>query len=196
MRSRSVVWTPKWVSWAARVMPPLSGPSRTAATKKAPRATAAPSSLEEAGQLGRQRRLGRLDGDRTGLLLLRDLALQLDRQQAVGKLRPDDLHVVGELEAALEVTAGDAAIEILLVVLAVLRGLAGDQELVLLLGHVQLGLGEARHRHHDLVGVVARLFDVVRRVAVGAGLAGHRIEQVEDPVEADGGAIERGIVKG
>ncbi len=63
---------------------------------------------------------------------------------------------------------GDAAVEILPLVLAVLRGLAGDQELVLLLGHVQLGFGEARHRHHDLVGVVARLLDVVRRVTVAA----------------------------
>jgi hypothetical protein len=103
--------------------------------------------------------------------------------------------MVGELEAALEIAPGDSAIKILLLVLAARRGLAGDQELVLLLGHVELGLGEARHGHHDLVGVVARLLDVVRRIAVGAGVAGHRIEQVEDPVEADGGAIERRIVE-
>ena len=103
--------------------------------------------------------------------------------------------MVGELEAALEVAAGNAAIEILPLVLAVLLGLAGDQELVLLLGDVELGLAEARHGHHDTVGVVARLLDVVRGIAVGAGLAGHRIEQVEHAVEADGGAIKRRIVE-
>src|SRR6267378_8174486 len=61
-----------------------------------------------------QRRLGAvsLDGDRPRLLLLGDLALQLDRQQAIGQLRAHDLHMVGELEAALEVAAGDAAIQI------------------------------------------------------------------------------------
>ncbi len=105
--------------------------------------------------------------------------------------------MVGELEAALEVAARDATVEILLLFLAFARGgLAGDQQLVFLLGQVQLGFGEARDRHHDPVGIIAGLLDVVRRVAIGAGLAGHRVEQVEDPVEADGGTIERGIVDG
>src|SRR4029079_13535198 len=65
-------------------------------------------------KLVRQGGLGRLDGDHAGLLLLRDLALQLDGEQAVGELGALDLDVVGELEAALEVAAGDATVEELL----------------------------------------------------------------------------------
>src|SRR5689334_10013427 len=79
-----------------------------------------------------------LDPDGARLLLLRDLAPQFDRQQAVSQLGARDLDVVGELEAALKVAAGDAAIEILLVVVGVRRGMAGDQKLILLLGHIEL----------------------------------------------------------
>src|ERR1700754_1961096 len=69
----------------------------------------------------------RLDANRARFLLLRDLALELNRQQAVRELRGHDLHVVGELEVTLEAAARDATIEILLLGLAVtLHGLAGD----------------------------------------------------------------------
>src|SRR5712675_962032 len=122
--------------------PHLNGAESSQPKKKASRLPAAPSSpgaawLQAASlhcRLVRESRLGGLglDLDGTGLLLFRDLALQLDRQQAVGQLRTRDLHMVGELEAALEVTAGNAAIEVLLLVLAVRRGpilsgLAADQ---------------------------------------------------------------------
>src|SRR5689334_771315 len=106
MRSRSVVWTPKCVSCAVRAIPGLYRQK-----KKASRCSATPSSQEQPGckpllcaQLVGQRRLGgTLDGDRPGLLLLGDLALQLDGQQAIGELGAHDLDVIGELEAALEV---------------------------------------------------------------------------------------------
>src|SRR3954466_3850874 len=100
-----------------------------------PRRRLAAGRFTTSGLVG-QSRLGRLrlDLDGAGLLLFGDLALQLDGEQAVGELRTDDLHMVGELEAALEVAAGDAAIEVLLVVVRVRRALPGDQKLVLLLG--------------------------------------------------------------
>src|SRR6185503_18499773 len=198
MRSRSTAWMPKWVSCALRAMacslrPKVKGVavSRDALSQEQPGCRP-----RHCIRLVGQRRLGglALDLDRPGLLLLRDLTLQLDGQQAVGELRPDDLHMVGELEAALEVAAGDAAIEELLALVGVRRGLAGDQELVLLLRQVELGLGEARNRHDDPVGVVASLLDVVRGVAVG-GLAGDVVEQVEHTIEADGRAIERRIIE-
>src|SRR6185503_14922848 len=69
----------------------------------------------------------RIDADRTRLLLLWDFTLQLDREQTVGQLCAENLHVIGELEAAFEIAASDAAIEILLVGVAIGRGVAGDQ---------------------------------------------------------------------
>src|SRR4051812_16600908 len=193
MRSRSTAWMPKWVSWALRTMASVYRQKKKASRFPAtpsPRSSLAAGRFATSGLVG-QNRLGRLrlDLDRPGLLLLGDLALQLDGQQAVGELRADDLHMVGELEAALEVASGDAAVEVFLALVRVRRALPGDQELVLLLGQVQLGLGEARNRHHDPVGVVAGLLDVVRGVAVG-GLASHVVEQVEHTVETDAGAIE------
>src|SRR6185437_10035746 len=197
MRSRSTAWMPKWVSWALR------GMASVYAQKKRASRIATPFPQEQPGcrpptvsGLVGQRRLGglALDLDRPGPLLLRDHALQLDGEQAVAELRTADLHMVGQLKSALEVAAGDAAIEILLALIRVRRALAGDQELVLLLGQAELGLGEARNRHDDPVGVVASPLDVVRGVAVGS-LAGDVVEQVEHTIEADGRAIERRIIE-
>src|SRR5262245_63013353 len=84
------------------------------AKKRAPRFPTAPliGDVSCCRCLVREDRLARLrlDGDCPGLLLFRDLTHQLDGEQAVGELRTRDLHVVGELEAALEVAAGDAAV--------------------------------------------------------------------------------------
>jgi len=79
--------------------------------------------------------VGALDADRPGLLLLGELALEIDAQHTLGKARTHDLDVVGELEAPLEVTAGDAAIEIFLV-LGRRMALAADKQLVFLLRDV------------------------------------------------------------
>src|SRR5689334_25273231 len=119
---------PKWVSWALRVM------RVTLQAKEKGVACATPF---RSNFLVGQGRLGlALDLDCPGLLLLRDHALELDGEQAVGELRTGDLHMVGQLEAALEVAAGDAAIEVLLALVGARRALAGDQQLVLLLGQV------------------------------------------------------------
>lgn len=81
-------------------------------------------------------RLG-VDADWARLLLLGNLALKLDGQHSIGQAGAHHLDVIGELEDALEVAAGDAAVEILLL-LGRWLGPAVDQQLVLLLGDVEL----------------------------------------------------------
>src|SRR4051812_40366837 len=75
---------------------------------------------------------GVADRDLARLHFFGQLALELDGQEAVLQLGPRHLHVVGELEAALEPAGGDAAIEVVLLLLAGL--LAGDDQQVRLLG--------------------------------------------------------------
>src|SRR6185369_3415905 len=140
--------------------------------------------------------LGGADGDGAGLEPLRDVADQLDMEQAVLEVGALHLDVVGELEAPLEVARGDAAVQVLALLVVRLLG-AGDGERLLLEVDADLVLGEARHRHRDAVVVLAKPLDVVGRIA-GRGLVkpGHRVEQVEKPVEADGGAIEGSKIDG
>src|SRR6185312_14464211 len=71
------------------------------------------------------------DLDLARLFRLRDLEHEIDMEQAVVEACTGDLDVIGELEAALEGAACDAAMEISRGVL-VLLGLAVNQELVLL----------------------------------------------------------------
>src|SRR5437763_4142887 len=56
--------------------------------------------------------LAAIDGDAAGLLLFRDNPLQVHMEQSVLELRALDLDVLGQLEAALERTAGDAVVEV------------------------------------------------------------------------------------
>src|SRR3546814_8158005 len=108
--------------------------------------------------------LARGDGDAPRPLGLGDLAHQLDGEQAVLELRTGHLDVVGKVEAPLEGTGGDAAMEILHpVLLGVLLGTlfrlrlaAGDDEAVLLRGDVEFALTEPGDRHHDAIGVLDR----------------------------------------
>src|SRR4051794_11430708 len=96
---------------------------------EAPAAPAADAPFLTSGLLlGDARRRSRLDADGAGLLFLRDLALQLDRQKAVRQAGPHHLHMVGELETALEFAGRDAAIEVFLLLGRRLRR-AGDQKL-------------------------------------------------------------------
>src|SRR3546814_2963753 len=69
------------------------------------------------------------DGDAPRPLGLGDLAHQLDGEQAVLELRTGHLDVVGKVEAPLEGTGGDAAMEILHpVLLGVLLGTLRSEE--------------------------------------------------------------------
>ena len=118
-------------------------------------------------------------------------------EQAVlerGVLHRDE---IGELEGALEGARGDAAIQHLGLVLAVLIGglLALDRQGVFLGDDRKLVLREAGNRNGDAVGVLAGALDVVGRIA-GAAVGGRLVEQREEAVEADGGTIKRGEIVG
>src|SRR5262249_44897967 len=101
-----------------------------------------------------------------------------------------------ELEAPLERTTGDAAIEQVLRSL-LLRLLAGDRERALLRGDLDVVLAEAGDRHGDAIGVLAGPLDVVRRIARNMVVtAQSRIHQLREAIEADGGAEKGGKVVG
>ena len=55
-------------------------------------------------------------------------------------------------------------------------------------------LGEAGDGHGDAVGVLAGALDVVGRIGLAAVRLRERVEHREEPVEADGRAIERGKI--
>src|ERR1700757_28585 len=94
--------------------------------------------------------------------------------------------MVGEFETTLEGAAGDAAIEVLLL-LGRLVLLARDEQRVALLGQRQIAIAEARHRHDDAIGILARLLDVVGGIAESAVIdPGGRIQQTRQTVETNG----------
>src|SRR5512143_329163 len=149
--------------------------------------------VDDPGLLGL---LGR-GGDRNiaGLHGLRQLAHEIDMQQAM--LEACALHhdMVGELESALEAPRGDAAMEERRVLdLGLL--LAADGKGVLLHLDFEVALAEAGDGHGDAVLVLADPLDIVRRIARGLALeARERVEQRAEPVKADGGAIKGGKIE-
>src|SRR5579875_184779 len=109
--------------------------------------------------------------------LLRSATREIDVQQPVLEPRADDLDAVGKHERPLELACGDAAVEV--DALLVVDLLAANDELVVLdldrkLVHAETGDGQ-----RDAQLILATLFDVVRRIAVGGRLA----DPVERPLE-------------
>src|ERR1700749_3927697 len=117
--------------------------------------------------------------------LLRFRPGQIDRQQPVLQIRAQHLHPLRQHERALEVARGDAARDVLTVLVVLLA--APDHELVFLNGYIELVTGESRHRQRDTqpfgsaVGAFTPL-DIVRRVTVGA--LDDAVEHTLDLVEA------------
>src|SRR5690606_14905791 len=91
--------------------------------------------------------------------------------------------MISKLEPALERAPGDAAVQILAVVIA--GFLAGDEQHVPLLRHGQFILVKARHRHGDAVIVLTHLGDVVGRPIVELLDAARRLKCVDKTIEAD-----------
>src|SRR5690606_9811978 len=136
------------------------------------------------------------DGDGTRLQALRHIAVKVDVEQAVLEVGALHLDVVGKLEATLEAARGDAVVQVLALLILRLLG-AGDGERLLLHVDADLVLPEAGDRHGDAVLVLAQPLDVVGRVAGRALIEpGHRVDEFEQPVEADGGAIKGGKIDG
>src|SRR5580658_2549864 len=132
------------------------------------------------------------DADLARLRRLRDLAHEIDVQEPVLERGASDLDMLGELEDALERARRDALIEHLaLLLLGLGLLLALDRQGVLLGLDRDLGLGKARNRERDAVGVLAGTLDVVGRIGRAAILeARYLIEHRKEPVESDGRAIE------
>jgi hypothetical protein len=75
--------------------------------------------------------------------------------------------MIGQLKALLEGARGDAAMQVC--ARRLILGLSrGNDELGLALLDRKLCLGEARNGDRDAVGIIRRLFDVVRGVGLGA----------------------------
>src|ERR1044072_2184320 len=135
--------------------------------------------------------VGLADRNLARLLGFRDLADEIDMQEAVHQRGAGDLDVVGELEAALESARRDALIEHLAWLLVGRRLLvAADRQGVFLRLDRELVIREARDRDRNAVGVIAGALDVVGRVAGRSIKAGGIVEHRKQAIEADGRTIK------
>lgn len=125
------------------------------------------------------------DLDPPRLHRLQHLAHQIDLQKTVPEGCRRDLHVVGEVENAAKGPRRDALIKVLVLGLFDLAALDGQH--ILFGGDGDVLGSETRQR--NLVLIVTRPFDVVRRVIVLlAGPPGGVFEQIKQAIEADGRA--------
>jgi hypothetical protein len=101
------------------------------------------------------------DGDLARLHSLRDAPNQLDVRQPVVVRRPIHLHVIGQVELALELLGRDAAIDVLS---GPLPGFTrGNRQKVLVSRDGDVAGGETSYRKRDAVAVLAGSRDVVGR---------------------------------
>src|SRR5580704_9816101 len=144
------------------------------------------------GRLDLQELAGTCDGDRPSLHRLRNLAHEVDVEEPVLQARAVDLDIVGELEATLEGSRGNALVEHLAgLFLGVGLLLAADRQLVLLRLDREISVGEAGDCDRDAIGVLTRPLDIIGRIA--RHRAFHTAELVEHgkhTVEADGYTVE------
>src|SRR5690606_18859785 len=119
---------------------------------------------------------------------------QIDGQQTVGQIGVCDTHEVSQLEAAFETAVGDADMQHLAVIgLFALTPLHNQK--VLMRGDVEIVLPEARYRESDAVSILAAPLDIERWVVVAGVVADLVLQQVEQPIEPDGGAAIRGKIE-
>src|ERR1700732_2176052 len=112
-------------------------------SRGAPKIQPASASGSDLGRLDLQELAGTRDRDRPRLHGLRNLAHELDVQEPVLQARALDLDIVGELEATLEGSRGDALVEHLAgLFLVVGLFLAADRQPVLLRLDRGIRLGE------------------------------------------------------
>src|SRR5579862_93468 len=139
--------------------------------------------------------LAAIDGNAARLLLFRDYPLQVDMEQSVLELRALDLDVLGQLEAALERTAGDTLIKESRLALVMLAALALHHQHAFAHLDIQFLFAEARDRQRDAVMGLVGALDVVGRIGLRSLILRDRIQKVEQPVEADGRSEQGGEIK-
>src|SRR5205807_3813494 len=105
------------------------------------------------------------------------------------------LDKVRELEYALEGARRDALVEDLTLDFGLRLLLAADFERAFLGLDGNVGLGETSNRYRDAILIVAGAFDIVGRVARCTIVSGDLVEEREQPVKADGRAIEGSKIK-
>src|SRR5438132_893644 len=120
-----------------------------------------------------------------------DFADEVDRKQPVADVRALDLDVVGEREAPLERAVGDAAIDIIRLLLFGLVLLApGHEQHILLGGDVELVGLEPGDCELDAIFILADLDEVERRIILLRLTEAVVLEHVEQAVEPDRGTPE------
>ena len=101
--------------------------------------------------------------------------------------------MVGQLEAPFEIAIGDSHVQEFAAILAFVLRAAHDQ-LVLLRGNIDLGRCEASHRDGDQIAIVGDTLDIERGVIIALHGAACIFQQIEQPVETDGGAAIGGEI--
>src|SRR5215207_2491214 len=126
-----------------------------------------------------------VDRNRPGLHRLGYLAFQRDMQQTVFQIRAADLYEVGELEATLESTRGNALVKNFAAVFRAVGFLAGNGQGVLVQLDVEIIRPETGNGHGDAILIIADALDVIGRI--GGGLeCRHVIEHTGKPVKPNG----------
>src|SRR5215211_7650117 len=102
----------------------------------------------------------------------------------------DHLDMLGKVEALPEGPRCDAPVQDLSALLLFGVLVAGHEQGVLLLDALDLAGGEARQRHRDAIVVFAGPLDVVGRPVRRRFGTRRLVQHIEQPVEADGRAVE------
>src|SRR5690606_32277220 len=126
------------------------------------------------------------DGNALGLGFFRHDTGQIDVQQAIDQRGALHFDVVRQTERQLEGPLGDALVQVsdlLAITLALATSQAQHASLDL---QFQIRLMETGRRHHNAVGIVATLLDVVGRVGTAAIVAQGRLEEVVEAIKTDG----------
>src|SRR5690606_36689164 len=122
--------------------------------------------------------------------LLGNVADEIHMKETILEHGASNLHVVGQLEAPLEAARGNAAIEKLACILALLALFAPDRQYVTMCFNRDVFLGEARNRHRNAIGILAGALDIIGRIRLAAIELTERVKHGEKPVEPYGRSVE------
>jgi hypothetical protein len=123
------------------------------------------------------------DLDSARLHGFRNLAHEIDLEQAVLERSCLNLDMVGKAEVPLEAARGDALENVVFLVVVIL--LAGDRQTVLVKRDGDLVRSKARESDRNSIALFAGTRDVVRRIGV-LNVGDLSVEEVEHAIEANG----------